>query len=629
MRLVLKLWLGGLVFLCLHAAAWSAEGQPPRGEAPTLDAGDIELRDARGAIRRLGEWSNHRALVIVVLGVECPLSNLYAPTLAALAREVEPLGARFLGVDANQHDTLDEIESFARRHRLAFPVVKDVGHRLADRLGAARITEAFVLDGQRAVRYRGRIDDRYGIGVRRSAPTRRDLAEAIIEVAAGRTVTTPFTEAAGCLIGRGLVSAASGETTFHRDVAPIFRARCQRCHRAGQMAPFALTTYDDAVAWAATIAEVVEQRRMPPWHADPRYGRFANDGSLSRAERETILRWVECGTPAGEPTDSPPAVEASDDEWQIGRPDLCVSMPRPFQVPPEGVIEYQTFDLDPGFSQDRWIQAVEIRPGNRSVVHHATVYLKPPGGDEPVEQGTLGSFCLAATAPGTPPLVLPDGMAKRVPAGWHFLLLVHYVTLGTPQTDRTTIGLKFSDPRWVRKEVATRLLLDDKLHIPPGAADYRVERAVRCSEDLLLLSMFPHMHLRGKTFRYEASYPDGRNEILLSVPRYDFDWQNRYDLAQPQRLPAGTVIRCIAEYDNSAANPRNPDPSATVLAGPLSTDEMFNGYFDVALADQDLQQQDRGESRSSLAGVWMAVMSVGALAALRRLRRNGDDRKIG
>ena len=395
------------------------------------------------------------------------------------------------------------------------------------------------------------------------------------------------------ILRRGLaftyINLPNWELLYYRDITPIFQQHCQNCHRQGQVAPFALTTYDDAVAWAETIAEVVEQRRMPPWHADPRYGRFANAPSLSEKQRRKILRWIECGTPAGEPNDAPQPAAAIEftDGWAMGLPDAVVAMAQPYLVPAEGVIEYQTFDLDPGFSEDRWVQAVEIKPGNRAVVHHATVYLKPPGCDQPVEQGTLGSFCLAATAPGTPPLMLPDGMAKRVPAGWHFLLVVHYVTVGSPQSDQTLIGLKFSEPYLVRKEVATRLLLDESLCIPPGASNYRVERAVRLSDDLLLVSMFPHMHLRGKSFRYEAHYPDGRDEVLLSIPRYDFDWQNRYDLARPKRLPAGTVVRCVVEYDNSPANPRNPDATATVVAGPRSTDEMFNGYFDVALADRE------------------------------------------
>jgi hypothetical protein len=265
-------------------------------------------------------------------------------------------------------------------------------------------------------------------------------------------------------------------------------------------------------------------------------------------------------------------------------------MPKPFTVPAEGVVEYQLIEVDPGFTEDKWIRAAEIRPGNRKVVHHCTVFLEPsPAGAQSVP-GRLGSYCLATTAPGTPPLVLPDGMAKFVPAGWRFLFVLHYTPVGTVQTDQTSIGLVLADPQQVRQEVVTTLLYDPDLCIPPHAANHPVEKSWQAPQDILLLAMFPHMHLRGKSFRYEAQYPDGSSEILLDVPRYDFNWQNRYVLAEPKRLPAGTTVRCTAHYDNSADNPANPDAEATVHTGTQSWEEMFNGYFDWAPADQDLTQ---------------------------------------
>ena len=255
-------------------------------------------------------------------------------------------------------------------------------------------------------------------------------------------------------------------------------------------------------------------------------------------------------------------------------------------MPASGTVDYQEFEVDPGFREDRWVVAAEIRPGNRAVVHHVTVFLKPPGASGPgFTPGALGSFCLAATAPGTPPMVLPTGMAKRVPAGWRLVFVVHYTPIGTATTDRTSIGLNFAPAAAVRREVATRLLYDPDLCIPPHAPDHRVERTWRAPENLLLLALFPHMHLRGKSFRFEADYPDGTTETLLNVPRYDFHWQHRYALATPKPIPAGTTLRCVAHYDNSAANPANPDPDATVRTGKQNTDEMFNGYLDVALAD--------------------------------------------
>jgi hypothetical protein len=285
-------------------------------------------------------------------------------------------------------------------------------------------------------------------------------------------------------------------------------------------------------------------------------------------------------------------------------------MPQPFRVPAQGVLEYQFIEVDPGFREDRWVRAAEVRPGNRAVVHHCNVFLQPPGAPGPQEQGALRSYCLAALAPGTPPLELPDGMAKRIPAGWRIVFVMHYTTIGSEQTDQTRIGLKFADPKKVKKEVATKLMYDSGLCIPAHAADYAVAQTWQVQRDVLLMSFFPHMHLRGKSFCYEALYADGRQEVLLRVPRWDFNWQHRYVLAQPLRLPAGTRLRCTAVYDNSNANPANPDPSAAVRAGTQSWDEMFNGYFDVALADEDLTQTPPWRQR--LADAVRRLFSPGA-----------------
>lgn len=415
--------------------------------------------------------------------------------------------------------------------------------------------------------------------------------------------------------------------TYYRDIAPVLQQRCVRCHRPGQVAPFALTSYDAAAAWAEMIREVVDERRMPPWHADPRYGAFANDPRLSEAERRVIDRWVETGAPAGNPADEPAPVVFSDN-WHISGPDLVLAMPEPFTVPAQGIIEYQFVEIDPGFREDRWIRGVEILPGNRKVLHHCTVFLKPPGAADVAAAGAQGSYCLAATAPGTPPLLLPDGMAKRVPAGWRFVLVLHYTPVGTVQEDRTRLGLLFADPRQVKQEVATKLLWDPDLAIPPRTVDHRVERTWQVADDILLLGLFPHMHLRGQSFRYEAHYPDGTTEILLNVPRYDFGWQNRYDFVTPKRIVAGTVLRCIARYDNSAANPANPDPSATVHTGTQSTDEMFNGYFEWALADQDLTLPPTPIARLRAAMPMLALTLLPAVGFFLLIRRLRDRRRL-
>ncbi len=569
-----------MIALALIVAAVLPSGGPPiAGGRPPLGSTLTDFGTA-GSGASLDAWADGRIVCVSFSRAGCPVSELYAPTLARIAARFRPSGVAFLGVRSGGGDPAGLDRS-----------IRDDSGAIAARLGAARTPEVVVLDPSRRIRYRGRIDDRYGVGSRREVAGSEDLVAALEDLLAGRAVDRAETEAVGCPIERpdpGPATVPEAGPNYSRDIAPILDRRCVGCHRAGQIGPFPLGSYREAAARAGAIAEAVEDRRMPPWHADPRYGRFANDARLLDPEREAIVRWARSGRPEGDPADLAPPIDRPDG-WSIPRPDAVVAMPVPFAVPAEGVVDYQTFEVDPGFAEDRWVRAAEVRPGNRRVVHHCNVFLKAPGsrGDSDA-QGDLESACLAETTPGSPPLILPDGMAKRIPAGWRLVFVVHYEPIGTVQEDRTSIGLVFADPATVRKEVATNLLFDPDLRIPPHAAAHRVERARRFDRDVLLLAMFPHMHLRGKSFRYDAIHPDGRIETLLDVPRYDFRWQNRYELARPIRLPAGTTLRCVAHFDNSTGNPDNPDPEATVLAGRQSRDEMFNGYYEIALADQDL-----------------------------------------
>jgi peroxiredoxin len=589
---------------------------------------DFELRDDHGNHRKLSDWADRKLLVVVFIGVDCPLAKLYAPRVAELNRTFEHRGAAFVSIDSQRQDRPDAISRFAESHHIDFPILLDPEQKIAVRFGARRTPEAFILDENRIIRYRGRIDDQYTVTGRRQQPSRCDLAVALEELLRGEPISTPVTETTGCLIERSGSVESKATVTYSREIAPILQKHCVGCHRPGQIAPFALTNYRQAANRAETIAEVVRVQRMPPWHADAKFGRFANDARLMDEEKQLIEEWVNAGHPEGNRAALPPPIHYPE-SWTIPGPDQVVSMPKPFTVPAEGAVEYQVFKVDPGFHEDKWIRAAEIRPGNRKVVHHCNVYLQPPDSDEPVEQGTLGSFCLAAMAPGTPALMLPEGMAKLVPAGWHFVFVVHYTPIGSLQTDQTSIGLMFADPKSVQKEVATKVLLDEDLRIPPGVADHRVEKSHQFKDNVLIFAFFPHMHLRGKSFRYEVTYPDCSREILLDVPRYDFQWQNRYVLAEPKHLPAGTKLYCIAHYDNSTNNPFNPDPNATVRTGLQSWDEMFNGYFEWALADQDLTKPVSWQSqsvhiRSTIlrpAAMLISLACCGALLWVQRRRR--------
>ena len=437
-----------------------------------------------------------RVVAIVFIGVDCPLARLYAPRLNELARLYAARNVCVLAIDSNTSDTPRRMAEFAAETHLAFPLLADPQHRAAEVLGATRSPEAFVLDAGRTIRYRGRIDDQFVPGANRREPTRRDLIEAIEEILAGRPVSVPMTAAKGCLIEReeSMGETTAAAVTYNEQIAPILARHCVECHRPGQIAPFSLTTYQAAHAWAATIREVVEQGRMPPWGADRRYGHFLNERELSDLERQQLLAWCEAGAAEGTTT-STAADEAVSSVLPlntIGRPDCIINLPGVQTIPAEGVLEYRSVVVDPHFDQDRWISAVEIYPGNRKVLHHCTVFLSPPGQDGVlVEQGTLGSFCVATYTPGASPAIFPEGMAKLIPAGWRFVFVLHYVTTGMATTDDTSLGLKFADPKTVHKEVATKLLLDDGLAIAPGERDHVVERTWRDRARCVAAVVFP------------------------------------------------------------------------------------------------------------------------------------------
>jgi peroxiredoxin len=542
---------------------------------PGSQVTDFTLRDFRGHPHSLRELADNPVVVIAFLGTSCPLGRLYGPRLAELAREFGPRRVAFLAVNANARDSLSDLAAYARTNQIPFPILKDADNAIADRLGATRTPEVLVLDRERRVRYRGRIDDQFAIDVRRPAPTRRDLAVALEELLAGRPVSCPVTEPSGCLIARAPVGESPGDVTYSRHVARIVQQHCVACHRPGEIGPFPLTCYREVAAWASMIHEVVENGRMPPWLADPRHGQFRNDARLTEDEKRLLRRWIDGGCPEGDAAELPPP-PAYVSGWRIPRPDLVVSMAeRPWTVPAEGEVRYQYFLADPGFTQDRYVRAAEVRPGNPAVVHHALVLLVPPPGEGPPDP--LGA--LLDYAPGMPPTVLPDGYAVRVRAGSKFLFQMHYTPNGSEQQDRSSLGLAFADPAAVRHEVRGGAVINQAVAIPPGAADYRLTAELAVPEDWRLLSLSPHLHLRGKSFRYEAVYPDGRREVLLDVPHYDFNWQLRYELAEPRLLPRGTRLVCSARYDNSRNNPNNPDPTQAVGWGEQTSDEMLIGFF--------------------------------------------------
>ncbi|MFP6670417.1 MAG: redoxin domain-containing protein, partial [Pirellulaceae bacterium] len=528
--------------------------------------GNFTLQDFRGKEHSLDDFGESKLLVVAFLGTECPLAKLYGPRLQSLANSYDAKQVAFVGINSNCQDAITEIAAYARIHDITFPLLKDSGNRLADALSAVRTPEVFLLDQERKISYWGRIDDQYGVGVVRKAPKRRDLKIAIDELLAGKSVSEPIREAEGCFIGRVRKPDETSDVTYGNQISRILQNRCVQCHRKGEIAPFALQEYSEVVGWAETIAEVVKDERMPPWHASEKYGHFDNDRRLSDEEKDLIYRWVENGAPQGDLSQKPEA-KTYTVGWQLPqKPDLVLPIAkRSYRVPAEGVVRYQYFRIDPGFKEDKWIQAAELLPGNRAVVHHILAFARAPGGRS--GSGGLDGF-LVSYVPGLRARPFPEGMAKRIAAGSELIFQVHYTPIGSAQLDLSKIGLVFADPEKVKYEVKTTSAAQRSLRIPPGEENYRVTAVSRSSrEEALLLGFMPHMHVRGKSFRYEAMARDGSREILIDVPKFDFNWQTSYRLTEPLKLAAGTRIHCIAHFDNSQFNLNNPDPTKTVRWG--------------------------------------------------------------
>lgn len=385
-------------------------------------------------------------------------------------------------------------------------------------------------------------------------------------------------------------SVSSDSVTFTKDVAPIFYKNCAYCHRPGEIAPMSLINYKDARPWAKSIREKVLDGTMPPWHADPHFGSFKNDRRLSKKDIDTILAWVDGGAKEGNPKDLPLAPQFTEG-WQIGKPDVVLSMGQEYNVPAEGVVNYQYMLVPTGFTEDRWIQAAEVRPGNRAVVHHVIVFVVGP---EAVRQRAAlfsregGLEGLTGTAPGEEPMILPDGVGRLVKAGSILVFQMHYTPNGTAQRDRTSVGIVFSR-KPIEKAASGGAAMNRWFVIPAGDDNYAVKSVYAFREDSHIMNLMPHMHLRGKDFEYRLIYPDGTSKVILSVPRYSFNWQTRYEFKEPVAAPRGSRLECVAHFDNSPKNKWNPDPAKTVRWGPQTWEEMMIGFVGFTLDSQKLQ----------------------------------------
>ncbi|MEO2032236.1 MAG: redoxin domain-containing protein [Planctomycetaceae bacterium] len=541
----------------------------------------FELADVTGTPFVLAPGTDSKLTVVCFLGTECPLARLYGPRLSRLAREFADAGVQFIGINSNRQDSMTDIREYVRNYDIEFPVMRDVANNVADRYLATRTPEVYVLDSGLNVLYRGRIDDQYAPGVSRRKPDRQDLRRALTELLAGTPVTIARTEAAGCLIGRvrQREQPIDNAVTFAEHVVPVLHRHCIECHRAGEIGPFGMERYDEVAGWADTMLETIDDGRMPPWHADPLHGEFRNTRTMAEADKQVLRDWIAGGLAKGDLStvpEPPPVV----DGWQLLKePDVVLEMrARPFVVAAEGTVEYQYFVVDPGFKEDKWILDAQVMPGNRSVVHHIIVFIRAPKLSQ-----TSGVGWLTAYVPGARQIELPKGRARLVPAGSKFVFQMHYTPTGRQQEDISSLGLVFADESSVTHEVYTIAGLDQEFEIPPGEPCHVVEGHVgRLPQDAELLGIAPHMHYRGKSFRLWNGRGDDA-EVLLNVPKYDFNWQHIYQLKKPLPLNDIEQLRFSVAFDNSDSNPVNPDSSRWVSWGDQSWEEMAVAFFDVAV----------------------------------------------
>ncbi len=540
------------------------------------------------------------ATVLVFYSSECPISNGYSPTHATLVDSFAANPIKWVGVCVDPDLSNSEIETHARDFGLKLTIARDRHGLFARRIGAKMTPEAFLIDSGGRVRYHGRIDDQFvARRVRNAVPSGSELKDAITAVLAGNEVKEPYVAAVGCPIPE--VTAAIAHPTFGKDVAPILQKNCQECHRPGQVGPFALETYEQARKRATEIATVVDDQSMPPWKAVPHVGvAFKDARKLSERDIATLVAWADTGAPEGKRSDLPPPVMFASD-WQLGTPDLVIDTGTDYSVPAGGDDIYRCFVAPTNLDKDMYVSAIEYRPGNRRVVHHVISYVDTSGKARERDQADPGPgySCfggpgepingdLGGWAPGNRPSQLPEGVGRYLPRKCDVIIQVHYHPSGKPETDRSRIGLYFAR-KPIKQTLHWTAAANLDMQLPPGESNIEIKAGWETPVDLVAYAVTPHMHLLGKEMVMSLKYPDGREQDLIKVDDWDFNWQYTYYFQEPIELPKGTQLLVTAHFDNSASNPRNPHkPPKLVTWGEATTDEMCIGFLAVTKKGQDL-----------------------------------------
>jgi hypothetical protein len=560
--------------LCVALAAFCA-ARFAFALSPGETVDNFRLPDHLGGSRELYYLSDMKAVVLMAQGNGCDVSRKAVPELKALRDRYRPQGVEFLLIDSNLADSRAAIVKEASEHGIDMPVLMDETQLIGEALGLARNGEVLVIDPRGwKLAYRGPL----AVG---NASHAADAIEAVVQAQPVRTakVDTPRSDKQ-CAIAMPERDRkqAHAKISYEKTIAPLLVDNCVTCHRQGGIGPWQMSNYDMIKGFAPMIREVVRTQRMPPWHADPHYTAFANDRSLSKDEAKALVHWIEAGAPRGSGSDPLAQLKRTWPEWALGQPDLIVEIPA-FDVPPTGTIPYQMPSAANPLDRDVWVRAVDFLPGDRTVLHHIIATMGTDGGGIR-DGGSLGGY-----VPGAGPMVLPQETGVLLKKDAKFFFQMHYTASGKQARDTSRMGLYFrkdAPPHQFRSAVMAK----PTLRIPANTKAHTESASRTFDRDVLVYSLLPHSHFRGKASSFVATYPDGREEVLLSVPNYDFNWQTTYELAAPKRLPAGTKVTHSTTWDNSSQNKANPDPNREVPWGQQTWDEMLYGVVRFRYVDE-------------------------------------------
>ncbi|MBA3698960.1 MAG: redoxin domain-containing protein [Planctomycetes bacterium] len=596
-----------LLACCLAQGLSAGEAAVTAAAGSKVD--DFALLDHRGEFQQLTRHHDAAFIVLFSFGTGCPIVRQNIAEVQAIAGDYLAKNVRVACLASSSADDLKAVKDEAASLQVTLPVMMDDTQLVAEALGITRTAEAIVINPKdMKLVWRGPVDDRVGYGAQKPEATRRYLREALDAALAGTPVPTDAPAVKGCLLTFAQ-PRATHKPDYAKEVAPIIEANCRTCHQKGGVAPWAMDSHKQVAGRGDMIREVVRTKLMPPWDADPSYGKFSNECGITVAEARTIVHWIENG--AAPSVSDPLALKKPKPipEWPLGKPDLIISIP-PQNIPATGKLPYRTVEVPVDIPKDVWVRAVQIKPDHPEWLHHAFAFVGdddleipediaadprvqrllerfkgqplPPELKARLDKGPRGltSF-FASYVPGLDPAPFPEGTGKLLKKGTTLSFQFHYTTNGTAGTDKPKFGLYFAKTKkdQPERELKVTSAFQLRLDIPPLERHSPASAERKLVKDSVLFAVSPHMHYRGKSMRFTAIFPDGKEEILLSVPRYDLDWQRTYLFAEPKTVPAGTRIRVDGAFDNSPSNPDNPDPNKRVRFGDQSWDEMFIGYL--------------------------------------------------